>query len=154
MSFTDFDRDCVQRAIELAKTAGTRGNLPIGAVISLDGEIVAQGANCILAPVPSAARHAEMEALAALPVHLRRRGAEMTLYTTLEPCLMCLGAILLHRIGRVVYGSADPYGGGGVSITRLPTFFAERFAETEWVGPAFPAECDPLYARIKAIEGF
>jgi hypothetical protein len=51
----------------------------------------------------------------------------------------------------VVFGSADYYG-AGATADQLPRFFAERFAESEWVGPAFPAECDPLYERIKVIE--
>jgi tRNA(adenine34) deaminase len=151
MSRRKIDTKFMRRAIELALAAEAQGNLPIGVVISLGGEIVAQGCNAIFSPVLSASRHAEMEALTALPVELRERGAEMTLYTTLEPCLMCLAAILLHRIGRVVFGSADYYG-AGATADQLPRFFAERFAESEWVGPAFPAECDPLYERIKVIE--
>lgn len=76
----------------------------------------------------------------------------MTLYTTLEPCLMCLGAILLHGIGRVIYGSRDPFGGAVQMTPALPRFFRDQFAKTEWLGPAFPEKCDPLYERIKELE--
>jgi tRNA(adenine34) deaminase len=151
ISYTDKTYIC--RAVELAQAAGAGGNLPIGAVITLGDRIIAEGANAIFSPELSAGRHAEMEALSTIPVDLRARGPEMTLYSTLEPCLMCLSAILLHRIGRVIYGSADPYGGGGMAAENLPPFFSEQFAETDWIGPAFSAACDPLYAQVKMLEG-
>ena len=75
----------------------------------------------------------------------------MTLYTTLEPCLMCLGAILLFEVGRVLYGSADPYGGAGMLIGHLPSHFENASLKTEWLGPAYPGECDPLYRRVMTL---
>ncbi|KPL20945.1 MAG: hypothetical protein AMJ93_10805, partial [Anaerolineae bacterium SM23_84] len=107
------DHDYLRRAIELAHEAGRIGNLPIGCVICLGDEIVAEGKNAIWVPRVELYRHAELEALRALPAELAHRLSEMTLYTTLEPCLMCAGAILLHRIGRVVFGATDGYGGLG-----------------------------------------
>src|SRR5512143_2327376 len=99
MTLSIFDDECMQAAIFQAVEAGNTGNLPIGAVISLDHQIIAKGSNTIWKPQPSLHRHAEMEALAGVPSELIRRTNEMTLYTTLEPCLMCLGAILLYGIG-------------------------------------------------------
>jgi tRNA(adenine34) deaminase len=96
-----------ERAIELAPEAEEQGNLPIGSVICLDGEIVGEGKNAIWYPTYNQNRHAEVEALRSVPEDLWDHSRRMTLYTTLEPCLMCLGAILLHGIGRVLYGSAD-----------------------------------------------
>ena len=152
MKLTSFDRKRMMEAVTLALAAERSGNLPIGAVVSLDGQIIARGQNAIWQPQKSLSRHAEMEALSALPKSLLDRSFEMTLYTTLEPCLMCLGAILLHGIGRVVIGANDPFGGANGAAASLPPFFRQRLAQTEWICPAFPAECDPLFTRIKALE--
>ncbi len=152
MPISEFDQRNMSRAVALALQAEIVGNLPIGAVISLNGEIVGQGANAIWHPRLSLCRHAEMEALRSVRENLWLQAESMTLYTTLEPCLMCLGGILLYGIGRVVYGSRDPFGGAEQVDASLPPFFRERFARTEWLGPAFPGDCDPLYERIKKLE--
>ena len=89
----------LREAIRLAKEAEQKGNLPIGAVIVLDGQIIARGMNAIWQPAIELTRHAEIESLRSLPPNLLASCAEMTLFTTLEPCLMCAGAILLHQIG-------------------------------------------------------
>ena len=148
---TDHDRTYLRRAIQLARQAQQRGNLPIGALIVLDGTIVAQGQNAAWHPVRAPARHAEMEALHALPPDLLPRAGDMTLYTTLEPCLMCLGAILAHHIGRVVFGAHDPRGGALFLSGHLPPAFDRAFRATTWLGPALPDECDPLDAQVTAI---
>lgn len=141
----------LRRAIELAREAEQNGNLPIGALISLDGQVVGEGMNAMWSPSLSLARHAEMEAMHNVAPALWPRAHEMTLYTTLEPCLMCAGAILLHQIGRVVYGAADAFGGSGVSLGTLAPYFQEQFSRTEWIGPALPEECDPLQRRTLEI---
>ncbi len=141
-------------AIRLAQEAEQKGNLPIGAVIVLDGQIIASGRNSIWQPAIELTRHAEMEALRSLPVDFQPICAEMTLFTTLEPCLMCAGAILLHNIGRVVFGSSDPYGGVASCLPCLPPYFKQAYEAIQWIGPALPAECDPLYIRAQELEGF
>jgi tRNA(adenine34) deaminase len=146
------DTAFLQEAIQLAEEAERGGNLPIGALIVFEYQIVARGANAIWQPTVELTRHAEMEALRSLPPHLRARGEGLTLYTTLEPCLMCAGAILLHRIGRLVFGSTDPNGGTAACLQSLPPYFRDQFSRTEWIGPALPAECDPLYRRLQQIE--
>lgn len=151
MSISDQDTIYLRRALQLAREAERQANLPIGALICLDGTVIAEGKNAIWQPVASLTRHAEMEALRAVPPHLWSRSREMTLFTTLEPCLMCAGAILLHRIGRLVFGALDPYGGVGVTVQNLPTYFQEQFLLAEWSGPALPAECDPLYLRVREL---
>ena len=93
-----------------------------------------------------------MEALRVVPERLWKYSQDMTLYTTLEPCLMCLGAILLHQIGRVMYRSTDNFGGAGTVIGHMPTFFEEQFSRIKWIGPASPEECAPLFTRIKPLE--
>lgn len=141
----------MQRAIELALLAEREGNLPVGAVISLEGSVVAEGRNAIWVPRFDATRHAEIEALRAVPEDLWDSAEGMTLYTTLEPCLMCIGSILLYRIGTVVFGSSDPYGGASPVFGHLPTYFRERIESIRWVGPIMPAECDPLNARVMEL---
>lgn len=142
----------MHEAILLAQEAERNGNLPIGAVIVLGGEIIARGKNAIWQPSLALTHHAEMEALRTVPGHLWSHHREMTLYTTLEPCLMCAGAILLHQLGRLVFGSVDPWGGVASCLGILPGFFRDEFARIQWDGPALPEECDRLFARILQLE--
>jgi tRNA(adenine34) deaminase len=102
------DEDFMRVALELARQAEAVGEVPVGAVVVMDGEIVGRGFN---APIsghdPSA--HAEMMALRDAAQRLgnyRLVGCE--LFVTLEPCMMCAGAIMHARIARVVYGARDP----------------------------------------------
>ena len=153
MELTELDIANFERAIELAWEAEGEGNLPIGAVICLDREVIAEGRNRIWSPTYNPNRHAEVEALRSVPQDLWPRSREMTLYTTLEPCLMCLGAILLHHIGRVVYGSADDHGGAIQYMGPTAPYFEAEAAEVEWVGPAYPQACDRLLHRaLELIE--
>ena len=152
MELSDFDIECFHRAISLAQSAEAEGNLPIGALISLDHEIIGAGKNSIWTPEISLTRHAEIEAMRSITPELWQQAPRMSLYTTLEPCLMCLGAILLHRIGRVYFGSSDPYGGASSLVNHLPPFFAGQFSKLTWIGPAFPEYCDPLFSRQQSLE--
>jgi tRNA(adenine34) deaminase len=152
MELSNYELIYFQRAIALARLADENHNLPIGAVITLRGEIIAEGKNTIWSPERSLWRHAEMEALQAIPVRLRGETHEMSLFTTLEPCLMCAGAILLHGIGRVLFGSEDPYGGASSALDTLPPFFMAQMSGTQWIGPILPELCDPLYERVKELE--
>ena len=147
----DKDLGHLQHAIRLAREAQQAGNLPVGAVISLNGEVAAEGKNSIWVPKISPGRHAEIEALEAVAPELWSRAGEMTLYTTLEPCMMCMGAILAHRIGRVVFGSSDAHGGASPVFGHMPPAFAQRLPALEWVGPALPEECDELRETAFAI---
>ena len=151
MNISEFDRSSFQRAIQLALEAEKVGNLPIGAVIGLNGEIVAEGKNAIWHPQYNPNRHAEIEAFRSVPENLWKSSRDMTLYTTLEPCLMCVGAILLHHIGRVMYGSADNYGGASLVFGHTPTYFEEELLKIEWVGPSYAAECDKLFVRLMKL---
>ena len=151
MELSTLDISCFQRAIRLALEAEAQDNLPIGAVISLEGRIIAEGKNAIWSPTFNPNRHAEIEALRSVPQPLWASSRRMTLYTTLEPCLMCIGAILLHHVGRVIFGSADYYGGAGLVLGHMPPYFEEEASRTEWLGPAHTEGCEPLFARVMQL---
>jgi len=141
----------LRHAMRLADEAERIGNLPIGAVIVLDGEVIAEGKNTIWAPHFDATRHAEVEALRSVPQGLWSRSREMTCYSTLEPCLMCLSALHLHQVGRIVFGSSDPRGGASPSFGHLPPYFEDESRVVPWIGPALPEACDELYTRARVI---
>ena len=102
------DEQYMRRALELAKRAQDEGEVPIGAVLVLQKEIIGEGWNRpIAASDPTA--HAEIQAMRAAA--LARRNYRLTgasLYVTLEPCEMCVGAMFHARIARAVYGATDP----------------------------------------------
>ena len=153
MTHTQADRPHLRRAIELAQEAERRGNLPIGAVICLDGAIVSEGMNAIWKPVPDVTRHAEMEVLRSVTPSLWVRSREMTLYTTLEPCMMCAGALLQAQLGRVVFGASDPYGGSHLGHSTLAPYFQQQLLLVKWIGPVLADECDPLLRSVLALVG-
>ena len=102
------DESFMRRALELAQRAATEGEVPVGAVVVMDGNIVGEGWNRpISANDPTA--HAEIQAMRAAATALRNyRLSGATLYVTLEPCEMCLGAMFHARIARAVFGAVDP----------------------------------------------
>jgi tRNA(adenine34) deaminase len=102
------DEALMRRALELARRAQDEGEVPVGAVVALDGRIVGEGWNRpIVSHDPTA--HAEVQAMRAAAQGLRNyRLTGATLYVTLEPCDMCVGAMFHARIARAVYGASDP----------------------------------------------
>ena len=109
----------MQRAIELAKKAAEIGEVPIGAVIVKNGEIIAEAYN-LRETQKLATAHAELDAItAACKNHGGWRLFGCTLYVTLEPCAMCAGAIVNARIDRVVYGASDAKYGACHSVCSL-----------------------------------
>jgi tRNA(adenine34) deaminase len=107
--------DFMRMALEEARQAAEAGEVPIGAIITIDGEVVGRGFNQpIRATDPTA--HAEIVALrdaARVVGNYRLVGA--TMYVTLEPCMMCVGALVHARIGTLVYGAMEPKTGAIVS---------------------------------------
>jgi tRNA(adenine34) deaminase len=102
------DEGFMRRALELARRAEEEGEVPIGALVALDGKVIGEGWNRPIAALDPTA-HAEIQAMRAAAARLgnyRLTGAH--LYVTLEPCDMCVGAMFHARIGRVVYGATDP----------------------------------------------
>ena len=143
----DVDRRMLRRVHELALQAERSGNLPIACVIAEAGEVVAEGENRTLAPVYHPGLHAEVEALRRVPCELWETASELTLYTSLEPCLMCFGAIILHGVGRVVFGAPDPLGGATAIAPHLPAYVLAKAQAIEWIGPVLPDLFVPLCDR-------
>jgi len=110
------DLEAMQEALGEARLAAEGGEVPIGAVVVRDGEIVARGQNRVLRDVDPTA-HAEIVALRAAAAALgnyRLNGC--TLFVTLEPCAMCAGAMIHSRLERLVFAAADPKSGAAGSV--------------------------------------
>jgi tRNA(adenine34) deaminase len=98
----------MRRALELALRAREEGEVPVGSVVVLGNEIVGEGWNRPIAAADPTA-HAEIQAMRAASARLKNyRLTGATLYVTLEPCDMCVGAMFHARIARAVYGATDP----------------------------------------------
>ncbi|WP_096058767.1 tRNA adenosine(34) deaminase TadA [Haliangium ochraceum] len=112
------DEEFMAAALEEARLAGDAGDVPVGAVIVCDGEIIARGRNRRqLDKDPTA--HAEVEALRSASRSLGNWRVEGTLYVTQEPCPMCAGALVNARVQRLVYGCPNPKAGSVHTLYRL-----------------------------------
>jgi tRNA(adenine34) deaminase len=106
-------------ALDEARRAVAEGEVPIGAVVVLDGQVIGEGHNRPIASMDPTA-HAEIVALRQAARKLGNyRLPRATLYATVEPCPMCCGAVLHARLARVVYGATDPKAGAVSSLYRL-----------------------------------
>ncbi len=115
----DRDQRFMQLALTLARRAESAGEVPVGALVTLDDEVLGEGWN---RPVGSAdpTAHAEIVAIRAAASRLcNYRMPGTTLYVTLEPCAMCAGAIVQARIARVVFGARDPRTGAAGSVLNV-----------------------------------
>lgn len=109
----------MREALLEAKKAEIMGEVPIGAVVVLDGEIIGRGHN-VRETSQDATTHAEMIAIRDANRHVKSwRLEKAQLFVTLEPCPMCSGGILLSRIDQVFYGAKDPKGGAAGSLMNL-----------------------------------
>jgi len=128
------DEDFLREALGLAREAERAGEVPVGAVVVLDGRVIGRGRNSPIARSDPTA-HAEILALseaAAAVGNYRLEGAAM--YATLEPCVMCAGALVAARVSRLVFGARDLRFGGVRSKFQL-------------------ADTDVLNHRIEIVEG-
>ncbi len=117
--FNEQDLLYMTHAIEEAKKAKTRGEVPVGAVITLDNKPIARAGNSPISSRDPTA-HAEINAIRkAAMITGNYRLPEAAIYITLEPCIMCMGAIIHARIKRVVFGASDPKTGAAVSQYQL-----------------------------------
>ena len=143
------DEAFMRRALELARRAQEEGEVPVGALIVLEERVIGEGWNRpISASDPSA--HAEIQAMrAAATARKNYRLIGSTLYVTLEPCAMCVGAMFHARIRRVVFGAADPKTGAAGSTVNL---FEERRLNHHALvqGGVLAAECGALLSGFFA----
>ena len=137
----------MRAALEQARLALAAGEVPIGAVLVSDGEIVARAFNQPIAAVDPTA-HAEVLALRAAAAHNGNyRLTDTTLYVTVEPCLMCVGALVHARVREVVFGALEPRTGALVSTVRgheIPGL-NHRFTVT---GGVLEADCRELIQQF------
>jgi tRNA(adenine34) deaminase len=113
---TEKDEAWMRRALALARCAAAAGEVPVGAVLVLDDEVVGEGWNRPIGACDPTA-HAEVVALRAAATRLGNyRLTGSTLYVTLEPCAMCAGAMIQARVARVVFGAPDPRAGAAGSV--------------------------------------
>ncbi len=116
---SSLDESMMARALELARQARNLGEVPVGALVVRDGQILAQAHN-LRETLNDPTAHAERLALAWAGRSLGTwRLEQCVLYVTLEPCVMCAGAIVLSRIKRLVYGADDPKAGGCSSLYKV-----------------------------------
>ena len=145
------DIDYLCRAIALGAEAEAEGNIPIGAIVVMEGRVIAEARNKVLFPEFHPGRHAEIEAMNMIRGdYLHHHSKNMTLYTTQEPCVMCLGAIILYRIGRVVYGGMDPKRGAVYLQEHLAKIYDLKSLPV-FIGPLMPEICDPLFDRADKV---
>ena len=149
MEDDSFDMRFMREALGLAREAWAAGEVPVGAVVVRNGEIVGRGFN---APIsrhdPSA--HAEIMALRDAAGNLGNyRLVGCSLYVTLEPCVMCMGAIFHARIERVVYGASDPKTGACGSVIDLPADARLNY-HAEVTGGVLAGECGGLLSGFFA----
>jgi tRNA(adenine34) deaminase len=129
------DADFMRLALREANAAATEGEVPVGAVVVHDGRVIGRGHNGC-ERLKDATAHAEMIAITAASQALQAWRLEAcTLYVTLEPCPMCMGACLNARIPRVVYGAFEPKAGacGSVVDLRAPTGYNHHIDVTSGV---------------------
>src|SRR5215203_3983050 len=144
------DAQWMRYALHRALQGGDRGEVPVGAVLVLDGELVAEGFN---APIetndPTA--HAEIVAIrrAAEQIGNYRLPAGSTLYVTIEPCQMCVGAMIHARLTRLVYGAPEPKAGAIESAMRAHEHTAMNH-RLDVTGRVLEAECREVIRRFFA----
>ncbi|HEU4708260.1 MAG TPA: tRNA adenosine(34) deaminase TadA [Methylophilaceae bacterium] len=141
------DEDFMTAALLLAKEAGYAGEVPVGAIVVKDGEVIGSGHNAPIGKHDPTA-HAEIQAMREAAKTLGNyRLVGCTLYVTLEPCAMCTGAIQHARIARLVYGASDPKTGACGSVVNL---MAEPRLNhhTQVTGGVLAEECGSLLSQF------
>ena len=138
------DNICFMReALAEAEKAAAIGEIPVGAVIVKDGKIVGRGHN-LRTVTKSPLDHAEIVAMKNAAEYMNSwRFDGCTVYVTLEPCVMCSGAIVQSRMKRIVYGAKDPRGGGAGSLYDIPSD-SRMYHTCEVIKGVLASECSEL----------
>jgi tRNA(adenine34) deaminase len=141
------DAAWMRLALDEAEDAGEAGEVPVGAVVVKEGEVISRSANAMVASADATA-HAELLAIqAASAIVGESRLTGCTLYVTLEPCAMCAGAMVLARLDRVVFGAYDDKAGMGGSVQDLLRH-PKLNHRPEVRGGVMEAECGALLRRF------
>ena len=147
------DQRFMRQALELASVAASAGEVPVGALVVLDGEIIAEAHNRReLDADPTA--HAELLAIRAAAKRLGDwRLERCTVYVTLEPCAMCAGAMVLARVSRCVYGCRDPKGGFLGTLGDLSQFPGLNHRYEVTAGVEADASAEMLRSFFRRLRG-
>jgi tRNA(adenine34) deaminase len=149
------DIEFMRLALAEAQAGLDEGNFPVGAVLVIGNKLIDKGRNSIKTNSDWIS-HAEMLLLHKNSVLIKKSRKEkllVTLYTTLEPCLMCFGAAVLHRISRIVYACSDPYTGATcVKLESLPVGYKEMWPASMEEGP-FGNESQGLILQFTEKQG-
>lgn len=130
----------MRAALAEARIALDEGNIPVGAVVVHDGEIVSAGRNAVDS-TRNDRLHAEHVAVARIPQLLWDRRRRCTVYTTMEPCAMCLGVIVYSAIDRIVWGASDPLAATHATVEVIPYY---RMRKLILLGGVLDDECQAL----------
>lgn len=143
----ELDRQFMQQALEQAQLAAAAGEVPVGAVLVRNGQVISKGFNRPISNNDPSA-HAEMMALrSAAQADSNYRLPGTTLYVTLEPCTMCAGAMLHARVDRVVFGASDPKTGAAGGVLDI---FSEKQInhQTQVEGGIMSEECSQVLRQF------
>jgi tRNA(adenine34) deaminase len=145
--FTQRDEYWMRRAIELAEKAAAQQEVPVGAILVLDDQVIGEGYNCsIMHHDPSA--HAEMLALRQGAQQIKNyRLVDTTLYATLEPCSMCTGALVHARIQRLIFGAHDKKA-GAVESNEKALDYSFLNHRVSYAGGLLADHCGTLLSRF------
>jgi tRNA(adenine34) deaminase len=139
------DEELMQEALAEAEIARNNGDWAIGCIITLDGEVIARGRNKVFS-THNKLIHAEIDAITNMQEnHFDTWGKNLTLYTTLEPCPMCFGAILLAGIRHIVAGTNFDNSGASAYMPYIPGFFQQPHFETHLTTGILAKECAEMW---------
>lgn len=132
MIFSKKDKKIMTLALDEAREAGKQGNFPIGCALTINGNLVDVGRNQLYVNKDwcSHAENKLIEKYSTLIMNERENESLIEIYSTLEPCFMCFGTSLLHRIQKITFSCPDPYGGvAGLDKENFPIFYYNRWPE-------------------------
>ena len=144
---TNSDYVWMQVALDLAHAAAKNGEVPVGAIVVKEGEIIGRGSNAPIGQHDPTA-HAEIQAMRQAAQYVGNyRLVDCTLYVTLEPCAMCAGAMQHARIAKLVYGATDPKTGACGSVVNLMSE-PKLNHHTEVAGGVMAEECGAVLSEF------
>jgi tRNA(adenine34) deaminase len=132
MLFSEREREIMSLALKEAEETGKQGNFPIGSALAINGNFIDVGRNQLYVNEDwySHAENRLIEKYSKLIMEEKKKGSSIELYSTLEPCFMCFGTALLHRIPKIIIGCPDPYGGVvNLNKNNFPIFYRDRWPE-------------------------